>query len=473
MHPHRLEGVSFAFMDIGISIVVTFLLVLVNGYFSMSEMALVNAKHVLLQKEADEGDKKAQRALGLASDSGQFLATIQVAITLVGFFASAAAATNLSDPLAQWLSGFGVGWLSVIAPGLAPVLITLIVSYLSIVVGELVPKRMALADAERVSKTVAGPLMVFQKVVRPLVALTSASANGLSRLLRIKNADERQSVSEEEIKYMVTDNDELLPAEKRMIHDILDLGDMTVHEIMQPRVDMILVEDTETVRQAVDRMRGTGYSRLPVFHEDIDRIVGIVHYKDLLAPLMDGKENEPVVVYAYEALFVPETKDLFPLLSEMQTNRQQMAIVVDEYGGTDGLITVEDIVEEIVGEIIDESDIENKFITPLSDGTWLVDGRFPVEDALKLGWPVTESDDYETMAGWLMGMIDFVPQVGDEFEFGGYRFKIQAMRRRRISNIRMTREVGAGNASAVQAEEDAGRGPAEAVAEKAEHPASH
>ena len=371
------------------------------------------------------------------------------------------------------LSGFGVGWLSVIAPGLAPVLITLIVSYLSIVVGELVPKRMALADAERVSKTVAGPLMVFQKVARPLVALTSASANGLSRLLRIKNADERQSVSEEEIKYMVTDNDELLPDEKRMIHDILDLGDMTVHEIMQPRVDMILVEDTETVRQAVDRMRGTGYSRLPVFHEDIDRIVGIVHYKDLVGPLMDGKENEPVADYAYEALFVPETKDLFPLLSEMQTNRQQMAIVVDEYGGTDGLITVEDIVEEIVGEIIDESDIENKFITPLSDGTWLVDGRFPVEDALKLGWPVTESDDYETMAGWLMGMIDFVPQVGDEFEFGGYRFKIQAMRRRRISNIRVTREVGADNAPAVQAEDDAGRDPAEAAAENAEHPASH
>ncbi|MCQ4845979.1 hemolysin family protein [Gordonibacter pamelaeae] len=460
-------------MDIGISIVVTFLLVLVNGYFSMSEMALVNAKHVLLQKDADEGDKKAQRALSLASDSGQFLATIQVAITLVGFFASAAAATNLSDPLAQWLSGFGVGWLSVIAPGLAPVLITLIVSYLSIVVGELVPKRMALADAERVSKTVAGPLMVFQKVARPLVALTSASANGLSRLLRIKNADERQSVSEEEIKYMVTDNDELLPDEKRMIHDILDLGDMTVHEIMQPRVDMILVEDTETVRQAVDRMRGTGYSRLPVFHEDIDRIVGIVHYKDLVGPLMDGKENEPVADYAYEALFVPETKDLFPLLSEMQTNRQQMAIVVDEYGGTDGLITVEDIVEEIVGEIIDESDIENKFITPLSDGTWLVDGRFPVEDALKLGWPVTESDDYETMAGWLMGMIDFVPQVGDEFEFGGYRFKIQAMRRRRISNIRVTREIGADNAPVVQAEDDAGRDPAEAAAENAEHPASH
>ncbi|QOS68555.1 HlyC/CorC family transporter [Eggerthella guodeyinii] len=426
-------------MDIWISIVVTFVLVLVNGYFSMSEMALVNARHVLLQRDADEGDKGAERALSLAADSGQFLATIQVAITLVGFFASAAAATNLSDPLAQWLSGFNIAWLTVIAPGLAPVLITLIVSYLSIVVGELVPKRIALADAERVSKMVAGPLMVFQKVASPLVALTSASANGLSRLFGIKNADERQNVSEEEIKYMVTDNDELLDDEKRMIHDILDLGDMTVHEIVTPRVDMMFVEDVDTVRQAVERMRGTGYSRLPVYHEDIDRIVGIVHFKDLVAPLMDGKEHEPVAEYAYEAMFVPETKDLFPLLAEMQTNRQQMAIVVDEYGGTDGLITVEDIVEEVVGEIVDETDRENPFVEQESENVWLVDGRFPVEDAAELGWPVEDSSDYETIAGWLMNTLDSVPQVGEELALGGYRFKIQAMRRRRISTVRVER----------------------------------
>lgn len=426
-------------MDIWISIVVTFMLVLVNGYFSMSEMALVNARHVLLQHDADEGDKGAQRALSLAADSGQFLATIQVAITLVGFFASAAAATNLSDPLAQWLSSFNLAWLALIAPGLAPVLITLAVSYLSIVVGELVPKRIALADAERVSKMVAGPLMVFQKIATPLVALTSASANGLSRLFGVKNADERQNVSEEEIKYMVTDNDELLDDEKRMIHDILDLGDMSVHEIMQPRVDMILAEDDDTVRQTAERMRGTGYSRLPVYHEDIDRIVGIVHFKDLVGPLMDGKENEPVLEYAYEAMFVPETKDIFPLLAEMQTNRQQMAIVVDEYGGTDGLITVEDIVEEIVGEIVDETDRENPFIQQESANVWLVDGRFPVEDAVELGWPVEDSVDYETIAGWLLSLLDSVPQVGEELEFDGYRFKIQAMRRRRISTVRVER----------------------------------
>ncbi len=427
-------------MDIGISIVVTFILVLVNGYFSMSEMALVNAKQVMLQKDADEGDRRAKRALALASDSGSFLATIQVAITLVGFAASAAASTNLSAPLANWLSGFNVEWLTFVAPVLSPVLITLAVSYLSIVVGELVPKRIALSNAENVSKMVAGPLNVFRAIAKPLVWFTSASANALSALFGIKSSDDRQSVSEEEIKYIVKDNDELLDDEKRMIHDILDLGDMTVREVMQPRVDMMFVEDVETVRQAIDRMRGTGYSRLPVYHEDYDTIVGIVNYKDLVAPILDGKGDEPVGPYAYEALFVPETKDVYPLLSEMQTTRQQMAIVVDEYGGTDGLITVEDILEEIVGEIGDETDVEDgKYVSTVAEGEWVVDGRLPVEDAADLGWPVTDPGDYETIAGWLMDTIDVVPSMGDSFDIEGYRFKVQAMRRRRISTIRVTR----------------------------------
>ncbi len=426
-------------MEIGISIVVTLALIFVNGYFSMSEMALVNVRMLTLAHEAEEGDKKAQRAYDLASNSGQFLATIQVAITLVGFFASAAAATNLSDPLAQWMSSFGVEWITAIAPGLAPVLITLVVSYLSIVIGELVPKRMALADAEKISKSVAGPLKVFQKIATPLVWLTSASADGLSHLLGIKGADERQAVSEEEIKYMVTDNEELLDDEKRMIHEILDLGDMSVHEIMTPRVDMILVEDTMTVRQALERMQGTGYSRLPVFHEDIDHIIGIVHYKDLMSSFMDGDEDVLAAEFAFEALFVPETKDAYPLLAEMQTNRQQMAIVVDEYGGTDGLITVEDIVEEIVGEIVDETDKENPYIETLGENSWKIDGRFPVEDAELLGWPVEESPDYETMAGWLMSNFDSVPEVGDTFEYEGYIFKILSMRRRRILSMKVER----------------------------------
>ena len=256
---------------------------------------------------------------------------------------------------------------------------------------------------------------------------------------------DRTQVSEEEIRDIVADNEELLDDEKRMIHEIINLGDMTVREIMQPRVDMILVEDVETIRDAVERMHGTGYSRLPVFHEDADNVIGIAHYKDLVLPLLDGKGDETVGDYANEAMFVPETKDILPLLSEMRAARRQMAIVVDEYGGTDGLITIEDIVEEIVGEIIDEtdreSDAEDAMLEVVSDGEWLVDGRFPVDDAGELGWPVSESDDYETIAGWLIDTTDSVPKVGDEFVEEGYSFKIEKMRRRRISLIRVRRQV--------------------------------
>lgn len=255
--------------------------------------------------------------------------------------------------------------------------------------------------------------------------------------------EKKQQVSEEEIRDMVADNEELLDDEKRMIHEIIELGDMTVREVMQPRVDMIFAEDVEDIRTVVDRMHGTGYSRLPVFHEDVDNIVGIVYFKDLVFPLLDGKGDEPVEKYATDAMFVPETKDVFPLLSEMQATRTQMAIVVDEYGGTDGLITMEDIVEEIVGEIIDEtdreSDTEDSMVEETGEGEWIVDGRLPADDAAGYGWPVPDSDDYETIAGWLIDTTDSVPKVGDEFVAGGYRFKIEKMRRRRISKIRVKR----------------------------------
>ena len=264
-------------------------------------------------------------------------------------------------------------------------------------------------------------------------------------------ARKNRQISEEEIMNLVDGNDELLDDEKRMIGEILELSDLVVSEIMQPRVDVIGVEDIETVRQALERMQGTGYSRLPIFHEDLDHIVGIVHYKDLIPVVLDGKLDDPVVEYAHEPMFVPETKDLFPLLSEMQTNRQQMAIVVDEYGGTDGLITIEDIVEEIVGEIIDETDSEHDYLTRLTEDEWLVDGRCAVEDVQELGWPVALSDDYETIAGWLMDTVDVVPQVGDEFLVDGFRFKVLNMRRRRIQSLRVRREHArdAGGRSAV------------------------
>jgi len=247
----------------------------------------------------------------------------------------------------------------------------------------------------------------------------------------------RSEVSEDEFLELLDEAPELADDEKRMIQDIIDLGDTVVNEICTPRVDVMLAQDDETGRAALERMRGTGYSRLPVCHDSIDDIIGIVHYKDLIGPLMDGSIDEPVTRFMYEPMFVPETKDVIPLLGEMQAQHQQMAIVVDEYGGTEGVITIEDIVEEIDGEIADESDVGGELLTQVEPDVWRVDGRFPVEDALELGWPVEASDDYETIAGWLMGTLDSVPKAGDVVLADGYEFKIEKMRRSRISLIRV------------------------------------
>ena len=415
---------------------VTFLLTLANGYFSMSELAVVSAKRAVLEPEAEEGDRRARSALDLASNSEQFLATIQVAITLVGFASSAFASTSLSDPLGSWFMSLGMP--EGIAQPLAPVLITLAVSYLSIVAGELVPKRMALSNAEAVAKSVSGPIRGFMHIARPLVWLTAKSANGLSALLGVKSADERDSVSEEEIKYMVTDADELTDQEKSMIHEVIDMGDTIAREVMVPRVDMTAMEDTSSLTEVLAVMRRTGYSRIPIYHDSVDRIVGIAHIKDIISPILDeGRASDPVAGHVRSADFVPDTKDIIPLLSEMQSSHDQMVIVVDEYGGTAGVITIEDIVEEVVGEIEDEFDPDNKYLTKLSDREWLVDGRFSIDDAIELGWPIEDSEEYETVAGFVLELADKVPHPGDIIEKDGYQFRVQSMRGRRLSMLRV------------------------------------
>ena len=425
-------------MDIAISIIATLLLTILNGYFSMSEMALTTAKRATLEHDAEEGDKRAERALELSTDSTDFLATIQVAITLVGFFSATVSSNTLSDPLATWLESFGVAPLTAVARIAAPIIITLIVSYLSIVIGELVPKRIGLADAEGMAKSVAGPISTFRKLAKPLVWLTQASANGLSKLLGIKSADDRQNVSEEEIKYMISEQDTLLDEEKRIIHEVFDLGDAVAREVMVPRVDVTMCEEGDDIMSVLSTMRETGFSRVPVYREDQDCIVGIAHIKDLIKPALGGNGDAPVGDFLRDPTFVPDTKDILPLLSEMQTAHEQMVVVVDEYGGTAGIITIEDIVEEFVGEIEDEFDPDNKYLTRLSRREWLVDGRFSCDDAIELGWPIEESDDYETLAGWILDLCDSVPDIGEVFEQDGYKFKVQSMRGQRISLVRVT-----------------------------------
>lgn len=258
------------------------------------------------------------------------------------------------------------------------------------------------------------------------------STSFLHRARRLFSKRTTRDVSEDEIKSLVDDADNLIDDKKRMIGEILDLDELAVNDVMTPRVDMIGISDDETVRSALERMLGTGYSRMPVFHEDLDTIVGLIHLKDLVQPALDGQESQLAVQFCHDAFFIPETKDLFSLLREMQEKRQQMAVVVDEYGGTDGLITVEDIVEEIVGEIIDESDSQHAFLIDQGKGEWIADGRLTVEDAREAGFPIEESPQYDTIAGWFMSVIDAVPQIGREIQHVGFCFRVQDMRRRRI-----------------------------------------
>lgn len=253
--------------------------------------------------------------------------------------------------------------------------------------------------------------------------------------------NKREAASEEELRDIVDAATDLADEEKRMIHDIMDLGDATADDVCTPRVDVMLVDADDSGRTALERMRGTGYSRLPVCQDGIDDIIGIVHYKDLIGPLMDGSIDAPVSDFMYEPLFVPETKDVIPLLGEMQAAHQQMAIVVDEYGGTEGVVTIEDILEEIVGEIADESDLGADVVIECAPGVWRAEGRLPVEDARELGWPVQESDDYDTLAGWLMNQMESYPEVGSELARDGFTFTVEKMRRSRISNVRVTRHA--------------------------------
>ncbi len=423
-------------MDIALSIGITLLLTLVNGFFSAAEMAIVSSRRAALEADVDEGDLRALAVIDIATDRGYFLATIQVAITLVGFASSAFAATSLSEPFGAWLVSIGAH--ADLALPLAVVVITLIVSFFSVVIGELVPKSIGLANAEAVAKAVVGPMKAFMKIARPLVFITSAAADAVTALMGVDTTNDHQEVTEEELRYIVKDSEDLTEEEKSMIHEVIEMGDTVVREVMVPRVDMTAMEDTATISEVLRVMRQTGFSRIPIYHENIDRIVGIAHIKDLLEPALDQHaSDEKIARFVRSADYVPDTKDIIPLLTEMQTSRDQMVIVVDEYGGTAGVITVEDIVEEIVGEIEDEFDPDNKYLTQLSDREWLVDGRFSLNDAAELGWPVGESEEYETIAGFVLDLAGHLPRPGEAFEKDGYVFRVQSMRRRRLSLLRV------------------------------------
>jgi putative hemolysin len=420
-------------------ILLIFALVLVNGYFAASEIALISARRAALKHAADAGSKGAKAAMRLVADSSRLLATVQLGITLVGFGASATAAVTLAKPLEMWFRTLGIGWLAHVASVLSLVVVTLAISYVTLVFGEIAPKRLGIQRAEAVAKAVSRPISAIATVLRPVVWLLARSADGVALLLGVKPGQGRPGISEEEIKLLVTEQGTLLDEEKRMIRQIFELGDTVVREIMVPRVDMTAVEDSATLLDAFESLRETGFSRLPVYRDDLDQIVGLVLLKDVVGPIIAGSESDTVEMHMRPPVFVPETKPILSLLAEMQTLRQHLVMVVDEHGGTAGLATIEDVVEEIIGEIADEFDRDRRLVTEVSTGEWVIDGRLPIEDAIAMGLPLVESEEYDTLAGWVLSELGHIPTLGETFETGGVRFRVQAMRRRRIARVRVTR----------------------------------
>lgn len=421
-------------------ILVVAVLIALNGYFAAAEIALVSARRAALKMEADEGSPRARSVLRLTEDPSRFLAAIQVGITLVGFGASATAAVTLAEPLTRWLGSLGVPAVSRFSSGLAVFLVTLVISYLTLVFGELAPKRLGLQRAESVAKAVSGPITLLQKLTAPLIWLLARSTNAAARLLGVRPGSVRPGVTEEEIKLLVTEQGTLLEDEKRMIHEIFELGDMVAKEVMVPRVDMAMLEDTTSVGEAIEVFRSSGYSRLPVFHEDADSVVGIAMLKDLVGPAAAGRLEQPVANHLRPAVFVPETKPILVMLKDMQDVHNHLAVVVDEYGGTAGLVTIEDIVEEIIGEIADEFDRERRYITVLGEGEWVVDGLLSVHEANEtLGWDLPSSEEYETVAGWMLVELGHIPAEGERVLRHDLIFRVESVRRRRIARLRVSR----------------------------------
>lgn len=422
-----------------LQLLVLILLILLNAFFAASEIAIISLNDTKIKKMAEEGHKQAKKLLRLTKNTSNFLATIQVGVTLAGFLSSASAAQSFSQPLAQALSflPFSAGAVQ----NIATVLVTLILSYFSLVLGELVPKKIAMQRAEQLSFKAVGILRFVATVFKPFIWFLSLSTNFVTRLLGFDPNAGEETVTEEEILMMVDAGEEKGVFEettKDMINNIFDFDDRTVSELMTHRTEMTAVEDVGSVSDVVRMALEDGHSRIPVYHEDFDDIRGILYVKDLLRYVGDSTaEQISLTDIMRPAYFVPESKKCSELFTELTAKRLQMAVVCDEYGGTSGIITMEDLLEAIVGNMQDEYDNEEEEISQLSENSFTVDGATALDEVSDLVGVSLPEGDYDTVAGFLMERLGRIPQQGEHpvVTFENVTFTVEEVEDRRISEI--------------------------------------
>ena len=418
------------------TILLILLLISINAFFAASEIALISTRRVKL-KLMKEDSQELEAIQHLLERPNEFLATIQICITLAGFFASATGAVSLSRELGRKLESTSLPILGTLGEELAVILVTFVISYLNLVLGELVPKRMALANPEKFALRIARPIVFLSRVFKPLVTLLSASTDFISRILGIPQ-ESVYSVTDEELKLFIAEQRTLPPDERRLINEVFDFGDTLAYEVMTPRTDMVCIEDNATIKDALELSLQSHFSRLPVYQGDLDNIIGFVHIKDILPHLSKGDMNKPVREIMRPIHFVPLTKRAMELLKELQQKRINMAIVLDEYGGTAGLVTIEDLLEELVGEIRDEHDRETAPYWKIGDDEYLVDASLPIESLNELlGLSLPESEEFESVGGLIMELLGKVPEEGEMVEVDDYQLKVERMKGKRILTLRL------------------------------------
>ena len=417
-------------------------LILLNAFFASTEIAVLSLNENLLRREAEEGDKKAARLLKIVQAPTKFLSTIQIGITLAGFLGAAFAAENFASRITAWLVD-GLGFSALPREAVQSVsvsLITLVISFFTLIFGELVPKRVAMKKAEMVARFASGVVYGLSVVMSPVIALLTLCTNGVLRLMGIDpNADEEE-VSEEGIRMMVDIGEEkgaIEADEKEMIENVFEFNDTVAEDVMVHRTDMVMVWVGDTDQEIVETIESTGLSRFPVYEEDADDIIGILSSRDYF--LNSRRESpKPLRELLRPAYFVPESVPADVLFRDMQSRKTHMAIVVDEYGGTSGLLTMEDLLEEIVGNIYDEFDPqEAQEIIQLEPNLWRVAGGAELDDvaaALDLEFP--EDEEADTLSGLIFDQLPVIPKDGPsqvEVEAAGLHIKVESVADRRVA----------------------------------------
>ena len=415
-------------------------LIAVNAYFAASELAIVSLNDAKLEKMAQEGNRKAKTLFAMTSQPTTFLSTIQIGVTLSGFLSSAVAADTFADYIVYLFRNLSVD-LSIVRI-ISIFVITLLLSFLTLVFGELLPKRIAIRDPEKVAFAVCGSLKFFYSAFKPLVWLVSKTVNAVANAFGIKETDNQSEYTEEEIRILVDAGNEkgLIETErKEMINNVFEFNDRTVGEIMTHRTDMEALELTENLNEVFKRFNESGHSRIPVYDKDIDDIVGMLYVKDLLELFVDEKKREKFTIrnYMREPMFVYENLKCDDLFDEFQKTKVQVAIVLDEYGGTYGIVSMEDLLESIVGDIQDEFDDEEQEFQELTENHFIVDGAALIDDVSKLIGVELDDSMNDTIGGLVMDRLGYVPEEDEHpsVTIGNATFTIKSMDERSIDKI--------------------------------------